>query len=61
MNTYDDQSTFNKDKVTLDQLMSDVNMPLREWVINDDFFHILYKLDIPETQNVLGLDWKPTG
>ena len=58
MNTYNDQTSFIKDKVILDQVMSKANMPLQEWVSNDDF-NILYKLEVPETENVLGLDWEP--
>ena len=59
MNRYDDQFVFIKGKVTLDKLMLDANMRLQEWVSNDDFFNVLYNLNLQETQNDLGLDWEP--
>ena len=39
--------------------MLDVNMPLQEWISNDETFNLLYRLETPETQNVLKLDWEP--
>ena len=46
-------------KVIFDKLMLDANIPLQEWVSNDETFNLLYRLEIPETQNVLGLSWEP--
>ena len=39
--------------------MLDTNMPLQEWVSNNETFNLLYRLDIPITQNVLGVIWEP--
>ena len=39
--------------------MSDANMPLQEWISNNQSFSLLYRLDIPAAQNVLGLSWEP--
>ena len=47
------------DKVTLGKLMLDDNMPSQERVSNDEPCNLLYWLEIPETQNVLGLGWEP--
>ena len=58
-NTYEDESELINDKVTLDKLMLDANMPLQEWVSNNETFNLLYRLPIPVTQNVLGLIWEP--
>ena len=59
MNTYDNQSDLINDKVTLDGLMLDANVPLQECVSNKQSFNILYRLDILIAQNVFGLSWKP--
>ena len=40
-------------------LMLDANMPLQEWVSNNDSFNLLYRLNIPITQNILGVSWEP--
>ena len=45
-------------KVKLDELMLDANMPLQEWVSNNQTFILLCRLDIPITQNVLGVTWE---
>ena len=38
--------------------MLDANMPLQEWISNSEPFNLLYLLDIPITQNILGESWK---
>ena len=53
MNTYDNKSELINDKVTLDELILDANMPLQEWVNNNQSLNLLYRLDIPIAQNVL--------
>ena len=53
MNMYDNKSELINDKVTLDELILDANMPLQEWVNNNQSLNLLYRLDIPIAQNVL--------
>ena len=59
LNTYDKECDLINDKAKLYELMLDANMPLQEWVSNIKTFNLLYKLDIPITQNVLGVTWEP--
>ena len=59
LNTYDRECDLINDKAKLDDLMLDVNMPLQEWVNNINTFNLLYRLDIPITENVLGVSWEP--
>ena len=59
LNTYDKESELINDKVKLDELMLDPNMPLQKWVGNNETFNLLYRLGIPIIQNVLGLTWEP--
>ena len=58
-NTYDRECDLINDKAKLDDLMLDANMPLQEWVSNSNTFNLLYRLDIPITQNVLRVSWEP--
>ena len=58
-NTYDRECDLIDDKAKLDNLMLEANMPLQEWVSNDETFNLLYRLDIPITQGVLGVSWEP--
>ena len=50
LNTYDRECNLINDKAKLDELMLDANMPLQEWVSNDETFNLLYLLDIPITK-----------
>ena len=59
LNTYDQEYDLIIDKAKLDDLMLDANMPLQEWVSNSNSFNLLYRLDIPITQNILGVSWEP--
>ena len=59
INTYDEEKELIHDKVKLDSLMLEANMPLQEWVSNNVNFNCLYDLTVQEVQNVLGLDWEP--
>ena len=59
LNTYDNESELINDKVKLDELMLEANMPLQEWVSNNQTFNLLYSLDIPIHRNVLGVTWEP--
>ena len=59
MNTYSSADELISDKVMLDNVMSEVSMPLQEWVSNDAKFNSLYNIVVPDTQNVLGLSWNP--
>ena len=56
---YDNESDLINDKVKLDELMSDANIPLQEWVSNNQSLNLLYRLDILVAQNVLELSWEP--
>ena len=56
---HDRECDLINDKAILDDLMLDANMPLQEWVSNSNTFNLLYRLDIPITQNVLGVSWEP--
>ena len=58
LNTYDKESELINDKVKLDELILDANMPLQEWVNNNQTFNLLYRIDIPITQNVLSVTWE---
>ena len=53
LNTYDRECDLIDDKAKLGGLMLDANMPLQEWVSNSDSFNLLYRLDIPITQNLV--------
>ena len=53
LNTYDRECNLINNKAKLDVLMLDANMTLQEWVSNNDSFNLLYRLDIPITQNIL--------
>ena len=59
LNTYDRECDLINDKSKLDELMLESNMPLQEWVSNDETFNLMYRLDIPITQNILGISWEP--
>ena len=59
MNTYANESELINDKLTLDQLMLEANMPLQEGVSNNQSFNLLFRLDMQIAQNVLGLNWEP--
>ena len=59
LNMYDRECDPINDKAKLDELILDANMPLQEWVSNDDTFNLFYRLDIPITQNTLGISWEP--
>ena len=58
LNTYDRECDLLNDKAKLDDLMLDANMPLQEWVSNSEPFNLLYRLNIPITQNILGVSWE---
>ena len=59
LDTYDRECDLINDKAKLDELMLEANMPLQEWVSNDETFNLLYRLDIPITQNILRISWEP--
>ena len=59
LNTYDQECDLINDKAKLDELMLEANMPLQEWVSNDETLNLLYRLDIPITQNILEVSWEP--
>ena len=42
MNTYDNECELINDKVQLDELMLEANVPLLEWVSNNETFNLLY-------------------
>ena len=59
LNTYDRECDLINDKSKLDDIMLDANMPLQKWVSNSEPFNLLYRLDIPITQNIFRVSWEP--
>ena len=58
-NTYDRERDLIHEKTKLDELMLDANMPLQEWVSNKNNFNLAYRVNVPVTQNILGISWEP--
>ena len=59
MNTYQRKYDLINEKPQLEELMLQANMPLQEWANNNVNFNRLYRLEVPKTQNVLGIKWEP--
>ena len=59
LNTFSKECDLINDKAKLDEVVLDANISLHEWESNNKTFSLLYGLDIPITQNVLGVTWEP--
>ena len=55
--TYEDKSELISEKVVIDSVLEEANMPLRGWISNSHKFNDTYQVNEPSLQMVLGISW----
>ena len=55
--TYEDESELIREKVVIDSVLEEANMPLRGWISNSQKFNNTYQVNEPSLQMVLGTSW----
>ena len=55
--TYEDESELISEKVVIDSVLEETNMPLRGWISNSQKFNDTYQVSEPNLQMVLGISW----
>ena len=55
--TYEDEGELISEKVAIDSVLEEANMPLRGWISNSKKFNDTYQVNEPSLQMVLGISW----
>ena len=55
--TYEDENELIREKVVIDSVLEEANMPLRGWISNSQKFNNTYQVNEPSLQMVLGISW----
>ena len=55
--TYEDESELIREKVVIDSVLEEANMPLRGWISISKTFNNTYQVNEPSLQMVLGISW----
>ena len=55
--TCEDESDLIREKVVIDSVLEEANMPLRGWISNSQKFNNTYQVNEPSLQMVLGISW----
>ena len=58
--TYEDEKELIKEKLVIDSVLEEANMPLRGWISNPQKFNDTYEINEPSLQMALGLSWDVT-